>query len=208
MKNENNNAREVAGVKLFSVKFVKSATKLSELPEERLPQVALLGRSNVGKSSLLNTLFGVKNMVKVSSTPGKTQELNFFAVNDAFYIVDLPGVGYTRVSYKKQEQMAESIRKYIEGSEDLKGVIYLVDIRHCGTPIDEETIKGIRAAGRPVLIVASKRDKVNQFECAKNCKIIQEKFGLESLPITVSSLKKTGIAELWSEILSVVAEAR
>lgn len=206
MIRENNNAREVAGVKLFSVKFVKSATKLSEFPEQRLPQIAFLGRSNVGKSSLLNALLGDKKLVKVSSTPGKTQELNFFSVNDAFYVVDLPGVGYTRVSYKKQDQMAESIRTYIERAEDLKGVVYLVDIRHAGTPIDVETVEGIRAAGRPVLIVASKRDKVNQSECAKSLKEIREKFGLDYLPITVSSLKKTGLDLLWSEILSAVAE--
>lgn len=206
MSRENTNAREVAGVKLLSVRFVKSAVKMSDLPELRLPQIAFLGRSNVGKSSLLNTLLGDRKLVKVSSTPGKTQELNFFAVNEAFYVVDLPGVGYTRVSYKKQEQMTQSIRQYIEKCEDLRGVVYLVDIRHEGTPIDVETVAGIRAAGRPVLIVASKRDKVNQFECAKSLQAIKEKFGLDYLPITVSSLKKTGIAELWSEILTAVSE--
>lgn len=188
-----------------SAKFVKSAVSLKDLPENRLPQVAFLGRSNVGKSSLLNALTGKKNLVKVSSTPGKTREINFFEINEAFYIVDLPGVGYAKVSFAKQEQMENSIRQYIEKAEDLRGVIYLVDIRHGGTPIDVETVENIRRAGCPVLIVASKRDKVNQSELAKNRRVIQEKFGLESLPIAVSSLKKTGLAELWSEILKAVS---
>lgn len=190
---------------LPSAKFVKSAVSLKDLPENRLPQIAFLGRSNVGKSSLLNALTGKKNLVKVSATPGKTREINFFEINEAFYIVDLPGVGYAKVSFAKQEQMENSIRHYIEGAEDLRGVIYLVDIRHGGTPIDLETVNHIRKAGCPVLIVASKRDKVNQSELAKNRKIIQERFGLETLPIAVSSLKKTGLGELWSEILKTVS---
>ena len=188
-----------------SARFVKSAVSLKDLPKERLPQIAFLGRSNVGKSSLLNALTGKKNLVKVSATPGKTREINFFEINNAFYIVDLPGVGYAKESFSKQEQMENSIRQYIEGAEDLKGVIYLVDIRHAGTPIDIETVEHIRNAGCPVLIVASKRDKVNQSEFAKNRKLMQERFGLETLPLAVSSLKKTGLKELWNEVLKAVS---
>lgn len=200
--------REVGGVKIFSARFVKSALELRDLPEQRLPQVAFLGRSNVGKSSLLNALLGEKKLVKVSSTPGKTRELNFFCVNDALYVVDLPGVGYAKVGFATKDKMAGSIRSYIERCEDLKGVVYLVDIRHGGTPIDIETVSHIREAGRPVLIVASKCDKVNQSEFAKNMKKIRENFGLDSNPLAVSSLKKTGLAELWAEILqATLAEA-
>ncbi len=186
-----------------NVSFVKSALNLADLPTERLPQIAFLGRSNVGKSSLLNALFGRK-IVKVSATPGKTQELNFFSVNGAFYAVDLPGVGYAKVSFAKQTLMENAIRHYIEKAEDLRGIIYLVDIRHGGTPRDIETVAHIRAAGRPVLIVASKRDKLSATACKKNLEIMAERFGLESLPLAVSSLKKQGLDELWLEILQAV----
>ncbi|MFA6342320.1 MAG: ribosome biogenesis GTP-binding protein YihA/YsxC [Fibrobacteraceae bacterium] len=197
--------RVVGGVTVFSAEFVKSSVDLKDLPEERLPQVAFLGRSNVGKSSLLNALMGEKALVKVSSSPGKTRELNFFKINDAFYFVDLPGVGYAKVSITKRDAMAESIRNYVEKSEDLKGIIYLVDIRHGGHDIDVETVNSLRETGCPILVVASKKDKVGQAELSKNKKLIQEKFGLVNPPLVVSSVKKIGLDSLWAEILSSVA---
>ena len=172
---------EVGGYTVRSAKFVKAAVNLKGLPEEHLPQIAFLGRSNVGKSSLMNTLMGQKKLVKISSTPGKTRELNFFKVNDEFFLVDLPGVGFA-----------------------LKGLIYLVDIRHGGTPIDIETVESIRATGCPVLVVASKRDKVNQSELAKGLRDIQQRLDLDQKPLCVSSLKKTGLDELWTEILEAI----
>lgn len=187
-----------------SAKFVKSAVSLKGLPEERKPQIAFLGRSNVGKSSLLNALMGQKNLVKVSATPGKTRELNFFSVNDDFFLVDLPGVGFAKVSIGKRDEMADFIREYVEKCKDLRGLVYLVDIRHGGTPIDIETVESIRETGCPVLIVASKRDKVNQSECAKNLKLIQERLDLDTKPLCVSSMKKTGLDTLWQEILDAV----
>lgn len=187
------------------MKFVKGVVSLKDLPEDDLPQIAFLGRSNVGKSSLLNVLFG-KKIVKVSSTPGKTRELNFFSVNEAFYIVDLPGVGYAKVSEKKREEMEKSIRDYVERAKNLRGIVYLVDIRHGARPIDLLTVESIRAIGRPVLIVASKRDKVNSSELSKNRALISSQFGLEELPLAVSALKKIGVEELWKEILSAVSE--
>ena len=155
-------------IEITSAEFVKSAVSLKGLPEERLPQVGFLGRSNVGKSSLMNALMGQKNLVKVSSTPGKTRELNFFKVNGKFFLVDLPGVGFAKVSIQKRDEMGDFIREYVEKCKDLRGLIYLVDIRHGGTAIDVETVESIRATGCPVLVVASKRDKVNQSEFAKN----------------------------------------
>ena len=139
--------------------FVKAAVNLKGLPEERLPQVAFLGRSNVGKSSLLNALMGQKKLVKTSSSPGKTREINFFKVNGAFFLVDLPGVGFAKVSNAKRDEMSSFIRDYVEKCKDLRGVVYLVDIRHGGLPIDIETVESIRETGCPVLVIASKRDK-------------------------------------------------
>ncbi len=196
----------VGNMQIFSALFVKSAVDLKDLPEERLPQIAFLGRSNVGKSTLLNALMGEKNLVKTSATPGKTREINFFKVNEAFFLVDLPGVGFAKVSIKQRDLMADSIRNYIENAEDLRGVVYLVDIRHAGTAMDLHTVEELRKTGVPVLIVASKRDKVNQSELSKNKKLIQEKFDLPTPPITVSAVSKFGLDSLWFELLNVIKE--
>lgn len=196
----------VGNIQIFSALFVKSAVDLKDLPEERLPQIAFLGRSNVGKSTLLNALMGEKNLVKTSATPGKTREINFFKVNEAFFLVDLPGVGFAKVSIKQRDLMADSIRNYIENAEDLRGVVYLVDIRHTGTAMDLHTVEELRKTGVPVLIVASKRDKVNQSELSKNKKLIQEKFDLPTPPITVSAVSKFGLDSLWFELLNVIKE--
>ncbi len=187
-----------------SAEFVKAAVNIKGLPEERLPQVAFLGRSNVGKSSLMNALMGQKKLVKVSSTPGKTREINFFRVNRQFFLVDLPGVGFAKVSNSKRDEMADFIRNYVEKCQDLRGLVYLVDIRHGGTAIDIETVESIRATGCPVLVIASKRDKVNQSELAKNLKLIQERLSLPTKPLCVSAIKKFGLEALWQEILSAV----
>ena len=189
---------------ITSAEFVKAAVNLKGLPEERLPQVAFLGRSNVGKSSLMNALMGQKKLVKVSATPGKTREINFFKVNNRFFLVDLPGVGFAKVSNSKRDEMADFIRDYVEKCQDLRGLVYLVDIRHGGTPIDIETVESIRETGCPVLVIASKRDKVNQSELAKNLKLIQERLSLPTKPLCVSSIKKHGLEALWQEILSAV----
>lgn len=191
-------------IEIVSAEFVKSAVSLKGLPEERLPQVAFLGRSNVGKSSLMNALMGQKGLVKVSSTPGKTREMNFFKVNNRFFLVDLPGVGFAKVGFKKRDEMGDFIREYVEKSKDLRGLIYLVDIRHGGTPIDVETVESIRATGCPVLVVASKKDKVNQSELAKNLRLIQQRLDLDAKPLAVSALKKVGLDSLWQDILDAV----
>ena len=191
-------------IEITSAEFVKSAVSLKGLPEERLPQVAFLGRSNVGKSSLMNALMGQKSLVKVSSTPGKTREMNFFKVNNQFFLVDLPGVGFAKVGFKKRDEMGDFIREYVEKSKDLRGLIYLVDIRHGGTPIDVETVESIRATGCPVLVVASKKDKVNQSELAKNLRLIQQRLDLDAKPLAVSAVKKVGLDSLWQDILDAV----
>lgn len=194
----------VGGYEIRSAEFVKAAVSLKGIPEERIPHIAFLGRSNVGKSTLLNALMGAKKLVKVSAAPGKTRELNFFKVNNEFFLVDLPGVGFAKVSITKRDQMADFIREYVEKCKDLRGLIYLVDIRHGGTAIDIETVESIRETGCPVLVVASKRDKVNQSEYAKSMKLIKQRLGLDENPICVSSLKKTGLDVLWDEILEAI----
>lgn len=194
----------VGDYKIVSAEFVKGATGIKGLPSERLPQIAFLGRSNVGKSSLMNALMGRKDLVKVGKTPGKTRELNFFKVNEKFFLVDLPGVGFAKVGNAKRDQMSNFIREYVEKCKDLKGLVYLIDIRHGGHAIDIQTVESIRNTGCPVLIVASKRDKVNQSELALGLRTIRQKFELEANPLCVSSIKKTGLKFLWNDILEAL----
>jgi GTP-binding protein len=145
-----------------------------------------------------------KKIVKTSSTPGKTRELNFFLVNGAFYLVDLPGIGYAQVGIKERDRMAERIKAFVEGSKALRGIVYLVDSRHGGHKMDIETVETLRALGRPVLVVASKKDKLSQKEWAASQKLLMQNFGLEEAPLAVSALKKTGLTELWGAIEAVL----
>ena len=189
----------------ITAEFTTAATKLSQIPDDGLPQVAFLGRSNAGKSSLLNALSGKKKLVRISSKPGKTREINFFKINQAFYLVDLPGVGFAGVDFNKMSEMENGIRAYVEKSKNLRGIIYLIDSKVGLQPIDVETIENVRAAGCPILTVMSKCDKANQSEQAKTRNAIQKILGNDVKPLRLSVLKKVGMEEIWQEILSTVA---
>lgn len=193
-----------AAPRVFSAEFALGVTSLDALPSDDLPQVAFFGRSNVGKSSLLSALMGKKGLVKVSAAPGKTREINFFRVNGAFYFVDLPGIGYAKVSMSKRDEMAVMIREYVERSPHLRGIVYLVDIRHAGTPLDIQTVEILRSLGKPVLLVASKRDKLGQGAVLESLRIMQERFALDELPLAVSAHSKVGFEELWENLLQAV----
>jgi GTP-binding protein len=185
------------------VNFMLGAASIKQVPKDGIPHIAFLGRSNSGKSSLLNVLFE-KKIVKISNTPGKTREINFFLIqnsqNNSFYFVDLPGVGYAKVSKTMRDEMASRIKNYVERAHDLKGIVYLLDIRHGGHQIDFETINGIRNIKVPVLLVASKADKLNQSEFIAARKKLKENFNLPDLPLAISSKTKKGLPELWKEI--------
>jgi len=186
-------------MQIASVNFALGATSIKQVPCEGTPQIAFLGRSNAGKSSLMNALFK-KQIVKISNTPGKTREINFFLVNNSCYFVDLPGVGYAKVSKTMRDDMANRIKNYVEKAHDLKGIVYLLDIRHGGHQIDFETINGIKNANVPLLLIASKSDKLNQSELIAAKKKIKENFCLAQYPLTVSSKTQKGLPELWKEI--------
>lgn len=189
----------------IDAEFALAAVRASQLPTDGLPQVAFLGRSNVGKSSLLNALTGKKKLVRVSSRPGKTKEINFFKINGAFYLVDLPGVGFAGVSFGKVSEMESGIRAFVERSKSLRGVVYLIDSKLGPQPVDLETIEGIRSLGCPVLPVMSKCDKANQSETAKTRNAIEAIFGKDVRPLRLSTLRKIGLSALWQEILTAVA---
>ncbi len=197
-------------MQITAVNFVLGATSIKQVPNDGIPQIAFLGRSNVGKSTLLNVLFK-KEIVKTSKSPGKTREINFFLVNSQnspYYFVDLPGVGYAKVSKSMRDDMASRIKNYVEKAHDLKGIVYLLDIRHGGHQIDFETINGIKAAGVPVLLVASKADKLNRSEFTAAKKKLKENFCLQEEPLTISSKTKKGLPELWEEIEALLNGAK
>ena len=155
-------------MKITSTEFVKSAFTEPDWPRALLPEVAFLGRSNVGKSSLINSLLGVKGLARTSSTPGRTQALNFFLINRRFHFVDLPGYGFARVPRAIRESWGEIVTTYLAKREPLVLSIQIVDSRHEPTKLDLQLREWLEAYGKPHLTVATKSDKLSQNELHKN----------------------------------------
>jgi len=151
-------------VKIDSVGFVTSAGNASECPQGTHPEIAVSGRSNVGKSSLLNSLLGRKGLAMVSGTPGKTQRLNYFLVNDQFHVVDLPGYGYARAPNSVRNQWRQMMQDYLRTRRQLVAVIQLVDSRHAPSREDREMVQWLRDENLPFCLVATKMDKLRQSE--------------------------------------------
>ncbi len=183
-----------------SSEFVKGVVDVSQIPQDPYPHIAFAGRSNVGKSSLQNALLNRKKLVKTSATPGKTREINFFLINEAFHFVDLPGIGYAKISKKLRAEISEFIGDYIFNCNNLKGIIYLIDIRTSGTATDIEAIKNLLETDIPVLLVCTKQDKLNTKERNKAVKLLMTKLEIDQKPLMVSSLKKLGLETVWSAI--------
>ena len=176
------------------------------MPQDGLPHIAFAGRSNVGKSSLQNALLGRKNLVRVSATPGKTREINFYLINKAFYFVDLPGIGYAKISKTQRASISKTLNGYLENSPTLIGLLYLIDIKTTGTSLDVETFGNLCSVDTPLLPVVTKLDKLNTKERNKNLLKIQEKFNLESSPLAVSSRTGKGLTLLWSHLSEAITE--
>ena len=180
------------------------AVKPSQYPPDNLKEIAFAGRSNVGKSSLLNLITGRKKLAKVSGSPGKTRTINFYLINDAFRIVDLPGYGYAKVSKSISQDWGAMMEKYLQGRENLIKVIQLVDIRHQPSKQDVEMYEYLRYYGLDGIVVATKADKVSRNQIPKQIKQIRQTLGLEKedIVIPVSALKRTG----YEELLDVIEE--
>jgi len=161
------------------VRFLTSVFDLRQLPEPELPEIAFAGRSNVGKSSLLNRLIKRRNLVKTSARPGKTQSLNFFLLDNSIYLVDLPGYGYARVSKKMQAAWQELITAYLETRENLKCVVVIVDLRHELKVADLQLVDWLRSNGVPFLLVYTKADKLSANERSKNAAALDAGFGVQ-----------------------------
>ena len=180
----------------------------SVLPDNGFPEVAFAGKSNVGKSSLINALMNRKSLARTSSQPGKTQTINFYNINNELYFVDLPGYGYARVSRDVKEKWGSMIEKYLRRSRQLKAVFLLVDIRHEPSANDTEMYKWIVGNGYDPIIIATKLDKINRSQVAKNVKIIKEKLkvGKDTTVIPFSASTKQGRDEIYEVIDRLTAD--
>ena len=184
----------------------------STLPENDKPEVAFAGKSNVGKSSLINALMNRKSYARISATPGKTQTINFYNINDEMYLVDLPGYGYARVSEKEKERWGKMIERYLHGSAQLKAVFLLIDIRHDPSANDRMMYKWVVEQGYNPIIIATKLDKIKRSQVQKPVQMLKE--GLDLVPgtkvIPFSSQTKQGRDEIWelieTECLSLTPE--
>ena len=178
------------------------AVKPMQYPEPSVPEIAFAGRSNVGKSSLLNLLTRRKNLARVSGSPGKTRTINFYGINDEFRIVDLPGYGYARVSKSESEKWGAMMESYLENREGLLKVIQLVDIRHKPSAQDVQMYDYLKYFNLDGIVVATKADKVSSNQRSKNILEIRKTLGMSKSDkiIPVSALKKSGHEVLLDEI--------
>ena len=184
------------------------AVKASHYPEDTLAEIAFAGRSNVGKSSLLNLLTGRKSLARVSGSPGKTRTINFYNINNSFRIVDLPGYGYAKVSKSMSKDWGPMMEEYFQKRNGLKKVIQLVDIRHAPSAQDIQMYDYLRHYGLDGIVVATKADKVSRNEMQKCISLIRRTLKLEpgDTVIPVSALKRTGQEELLAHMEKLLEE--
>lgn len=188
--------------------FIISAVKREQYPIDNRVEIAFVGRSNVGKSSIINALTNRRKLAKTSQTPGKTRLINFFLINNDFYLVDLPGYGYAKVSKKEQESWGRTIERYIVDREQLKRVVLLVDSRHKPTSDDIKMLEWIKHYQYNYVVIATKSDKLSNNELRKSEKVIKEALGLskEDKFYFYSSLNKKGSEALIDNIFGEYAD--
>jgi len=179
----------ISNQSIFDVRFLTSVFDLKQLPPPDFPEIAFAGRSNVGKSSLMNSLIKRRNLVKTSAKPGKTQSLNFFLLAGCTYLVDLPGYGYAKVSKKVQAAWQSLITAYLDSRKNLKCVVVIIDLRHGLKIVDLQLVDWLRAKGVPFLLVYTKADKLSANERAKNGAILDTGFGVTRSERVVFSAK-------------------
>lgn len=177
----------------------------SDFPENDKPEIAFAGKSNVGKSSLINTMINRKSLARTSSQPGKTQTVNYYNINDALYFVDLPGYGYTKTAQAVKEKWGKMVERYLMNSKQLKSIFLLIDIRHEPSQNDKDMYEWIVYHGFMPVIIATKMDKLNRSQIAKHVKMIKEGIGArpETKIFPFSSLAKQGKDDVWDYIEEV-----
>jgi GTP-binding protein len=194
-------------VKIKSAEFMLGAARLDQLPRAGLPEIALAGRSNVGKSSLLNKLTGRKKLARISKTPGKTRELNLYSIDERLILVDLPGYGFAKVAGSVKRSWGELIEAYLNAREELAGVVHLVDARHEPTKDDVQMHEWIKAYEVPALIAATKADKIPKSKRTSSLAVVRRVLQpSEGTPVVhFSSLTGEGAGEVWKWVWATAA---
>ena len=189
---------------LHNAEFIRSVTAVADCPRDGLPQIAFAGKSNVGKSSVINKLLLRKNFARVGEAPGKTTHINFFRIDNKIYLVDLPGYGYAKVPMKEKERWGRLMEAYFAAEDTIDYGVMLVDARHKPTANDVIMADYFKASGKPFAVVANKLDKLKKSEIAPNMAVIRETLTLdERIPVIPFSAEKgTGRGELLSTIVS------
>lgn len=184
-------------IKSVNLETVCGVTSI--IPETGKPEIAFAGKSNVGKSSLINALMNRKSLARTSAQPGKTQTINFYNINELMYLVDLPGYGYAKVSQSEKEKWGKLIERYLQNSKDLNAVFLLVDIRHEPSANDKQMYDWITYNGYKPIIIATKLDKLKRSQIPKQVKLVKQGLGLgsDSILIPFSSVTKQGRDEIW-----------
>ena len=197
-------------MKVITTEFLTGAVSAKQYPKELYPEFAFVGRSNVGKSSLIRSLLNRKKLVRISSTPGKTREINFFRINDTLMFADLPGYGFARVTPALQKKWRTMIEEYLTNRDPLTAIVFIVDIRRKPTELDLTLKEWLEDLGRPYILIITKSDKLSGTERSKQTKIIKAAFkGDQTLAtVTYSSKNHLGRKELWSEIQKLISETK
>ncbi len=192
-----------AKVKVKSAEITMSAVNRSQYPVDGIPEIALAGRSNVGKSSLINGLLNRKSFARTSQTPGKTRTINFYLINNEFFFVDLPGYGYAKVSKSEKDKWGEVMERYLSDRKELCSILLLVDVRHEPTDDDKMMYDWIKFFGYNCIVVATKADKISRGNYQKHISIIRNKLEMnpDDRVVITSASDKIGIANLWDEIV-------
>lgn len=191
-------------MKVTQAEIVISAVKPEQYPNQPLPQFALAGRSNVGKSSFINKMINRKNLARTSSKPGKTQTLNFYLINEALYFVDVPGYGFAKVSKTEREAWGRMIETYLTTSKELRAVIQIVDLRHAPSKDDVTMYKFLKHYEIPVIVIATKADKIPKGKWQKHLKVVKETMDMDPTDplLLFSSETAEGKDKAWGVIQS------
>ncbi|CAM3501052.1 ribosome biogenesis GTP-binding protein YihA/YsxC [Marinicrinis lubricantis] len=191
-------------MKIHQAEFIISAVRPDQYPEDALPEIALAGRSNVGKSSLINRMINRKNLARTSSQPGKTQQLNYYMINEQLYFVDFPGYGYAKVSKTERQKWGAMIETYLTSREPLKLILLVIDVRHPPTKDDQLMYDWLIYYNIPCCVVATKADKIPRSKWDKHLKVVQQTLNKRPEDPIVLFSSETGMGRdaLWETILS------